>query len=47
MGSEVEAAEFLGELHGFVDHALLDIVPAQFDETGQRKSLRSGWPSKP
>jgi hypothetical protein len=36
---EVEAAELLGELHGFIHHALLDIVPAQLDEAGQREIL--------
>src|SRR4051812_1466791 len=32
---EVEAAEFLRELHGFVDDALLHVIPAQFDEAGE------------
>src|SRR6185369_445927 len=36
---EVEAAEFLGELHGLIDHTLLHIVPAQLDEAGQREVL--------
>src|SRR5476649_610498 len=36
---EVEAAEFLRELHRLVDHTLLHIVPAQLDEAGQREVL--------
>src|SRR5258707_480608 len=36
---EVEAAEFLGELHRLVDDALLHVVPAQLDEAGQREIL--------
>src|SRR4029077_967061 len=36
---EVEAAEFLRELHRFVDHALLHVVPAYLDEAGQREVL--------
>src|SRR5579864_2988828 len=36
---EVEAAEFLGELHRLVDHALLHVIPAHFDETSQREVL--------
>src|SRR5271156_1067411 len=36
---EIEIAEFLGELHGIVDDALLLVVPAHFDEAGQREVL--------
>src|SRR5207237_9350733 len=36
---EVEAAEFLGELHRLVDDALLNLVPAHLDEAGQREIL--------
>src|ERR1041384_4402540 len=36
---EVEAAELLGELHGLVDDALLQVVPAHLDEAGQREVL--------
>src|SRR5476649_2867505 len=36
---EVEAAEFLREFHRLVDHALLDVIPAQLDEAGQREVL--------
>src|SRR3954463_11453130 len=31
---KIEATEFLGELYGLVDDALLHIVPAQFNEAG-------------
>src|SRR5260370_37398823 len=36
---EVEAAEFLGELHRLVDGTLLHVVPAHLDEAGQREVL--------
>src|ERR1700755_3057315 len=34
---EVEATEFLSELHRLIDDALLHIVPAYLDEAGERE----------
>src|SRR5687767_5142428 len=38
-GEEVEIAEFLHQLHRFVDDPLLFVVVTHFDITGQRKVL--------
>ena len=36
---EIEAAEFLGQLHRLIDHALLLLVVAHLDIAGQREIL--------
>src|SRR5262245_48136574 len=41
---EVEATEFLLQLHRFVDDALLQVVPAHLDEAGQREVLAQRMP---
>ena len=41
---EIEAAEFLGQLHRLVDHALLLLVVAHLDIAGQREILAHRMP---